>query len=224
MTLDEVIERHTKAAGGRRAIEAVHGLEIDFHLSEATFEADGVYRAERLGRMRVDVFMDGVRVFSEGFDGRQAWQLPRGEEHGSPGSPAGARALLRGIEHQLYGLHELGSRGHQLDLEGRESMEELDYWVIRIVHDDGQMLWRYVNATTWRIERGREHKALHPDVDPTETTVETRFSDFRDAGGGLLRPFHETQVDLSSGRQLQATSVRQIQINPEFAPGLFDLP
>jgi len=224
MKLDQLLEHHVNAIGGYAAVEGVNSIQIEFHLVEPEFAVDGIYAATRDGRMRVDIFADNVRVFSEGYDGARGWQLPQDAEHGSPTSPAGTRALQHGIENQLFGLHELSVRGHRLELVGLETIDNSEFYVIKVAFADGHTLWRYVNAANWLIERSRERKALHPDVDPTETTIETRFSDFREVGDDLLRAFYEMQVDLSTEQTLQTTAVRQMTINPAFAPDFFECP
>ena len=45
LTLDQVIERNTKAMGGRAAIEAVKSIQVDLHIVDPGFEVDGTYRA-----------------------------------------------------------------------------------------------------------------------------------------------------------------------------------
>jgi hypothetical protein len=74
VTLDEVIARNTRAIGGRAAIEAIQAIEIELHITDPTFEVDGIYRAARPGRMRIDVSAGGKHVFTEAFDGKRAWQ------------------------------------------------------------------------------------------------------------------------------------------------------
>jgi hypothetical protein len=69
LTLDDVIERNTKAMGGRAAIEAVKSIRFDLHIVDPGFEVDGTYRAARPGRMRIDAMMGGKHVFTEAFDG-----------------------------------------------------------------------------------------------------------------------------------------------------------
>jgi hypothetical protein len=49
--------------GGRVAIEAIHGLEVSFRIKDPGFEVDGIYHAARPGRMRLDIFADGKRIF-----------------------------------------------------------------------------------------------------------------------------------------------------------------
>jgi len=223
LNLDTVIENHTLAIGGYKAVENLQCIQIHFHVIEPTFEVDGIYAADRHGRMRVDIYAGDVRVFSEGYDGTSGWQLPKNAQSGIPTSPAGTKALLHGIENHLYGLHEFQSRGHKLELTGEEVIDGTKHHVIRITYKDGNETWRYVNFPNWLIKRIRERKAIHPDVDPTETVLETRLSDFRKTDD-VLRPFHEVQMDLSTNQVVQTTQVKELKINPTFNSERFDCP
>lgn len=223
MKLERIIENHTRTIGGRDAVEAVFALRINFHLTESTFAVDGVYAASRSGRMRVDIFADETRVFTEGFDGQSGWQLPQDAAHCLPTSPEGTAALLHGIEKQLYGLHELEARGHQLKAAGQVTVGDAAYETVDVHFADGHTLKLFISRDTWRIERSQEHKALHPDLDATQLILETRYFDFRPVGR-LLRPFRDEQVNLSSGQVMQSTIVRAVEINPTLAPRHFDCP
>ena len=223
MNLDTVIKSHTHAIGGYAAVENLQSIQTHFHLVEPKFEVDGIYAADRKGSMRVDIYAGDVRVFSEGYDGASGWQLPQNAQSGISTSPAGTRALLHGIENQLYGLHEFQSRGHKLELTGEEVIDDTTYHLIKITYQDGNEIWRYVNATSWLVERTRERKALHPDVDPIETVLETRLSDFRKTDG-ILRAFHEEQVDMSTNQVVQTTHVKELMVNPILNIGFFDCP
>jgi len=75
LTVDDVIERNTSAMGGRAAIEAIHSIEINLHITDPGFQVDGIYRAARPGRMRIDVQTGGKHVFTEAFDGRQGMAI-----------------------------------------------------------------------------------------------------------------------------------------------------
>ncbi len=61
-TVDEVIERHTKAMGGRAAIEAIQSIEFNLHITDPKFEVDVTYFAARPGKMRIDVNAGGEHV------------------------------------------------------------------------------------------------------------------------------------------------------------------
>jgi hypothetical protein len=95
-TVDEVIERHTKAMGGRAAIEAIQSIEFDLHITDPKFEVDGTYFAVRPGKMKIDVNAGGEHVFTEAFDGQKGWQWEgKGTVHKAATEKATASAPAR---------------------------------------------------------------------------------------------------------------------------------
>jgi hypothetical protein len=200
-TVDEVIERNTQAMGGRVAIEAVKSIEVDLYIVDPDFEVDGKYRAARPGRMR-QWKGEGVAIQEE--------------------SPKATAALRHGVElpGKLIGLHELRQRGRRVDLAGRERDNGTDYYVLRITLNDGYTTRLYVDPKTWLITQRRDVRSLHPDIDPTPTTIESSFSDFRKVNG-VLFAFASKDTDLATGKVLETTRVRSIKVNPQFNTAIF---
>ena len=220
LTVDQVIERNAQAMGGRAAIEAVQSIEVDLHIVDPDFEVDGKYRAARTGRMRIDVLAGGKHVYTEAFDGDDGWQW-KGTAI-EKASAKGAAALRHGVElpGKLFGLHELRQRGHRVDLAKREAIDGTNYYSLRITLSDGYTTTLYVDPTSWLITRRRDVRPLHVDVDPTPTTIESRFSDFRNVDG-VLFAFVSTDADLATGKILETTSVRSVKLNPQFDASIF---
>ncbi len=223
LSLADVLRRHSQAMGGRKAIERVRSVEIDLHIVGQGFEVDGRYRADRQGRMRIDVLDGGQRVFTEAYDGREAWQQGETGSQAQVQGPAGAAALRHGIEWNLFGLHELAARGHKLELLPCRSLDGVEYYVVRVVLSDGFASERYIDPASWLVTRVRETRALHPDVDPKPVTLETRISDFRRVGG-VLRGFRSEQSDVDSGKLLETVTLKDVQVNRSFAAPLFQRP
>lgn len=223
LTLDDIIAHNTEAMGGRDRIESVQTLEVTLHIKDPNFEVNGVYHAARPGRMRIDIFDDGKRVYMERFDGARGWQWNGKEEKEEGVVPTAA--LRHGVElpGNLFGLHELQKRGHRLELAGREKVDGTDYYVVRVVFADGYESSLYVDSQTWRITRRREVRALHPDVDPTKTTIESRKSDWRRVDG-LWFTFASEDVDLNTGKVLETAWVKEIKVNPTIDPAIFSKP
>jgi hypothetical protein len=221
LTVDDVIDRNTKAMGGSRAIEAVRSIEIDLHIVDPSFEVDGTYRAMRPGRMRIDVQAGGKQAFTEAFDGQQGWQS-HDQNEPAPASPKAAAALRHGVElpGKLFGLHEMKQRGHKIDLVGRETVDGIDYYVLRLTFGDGYTTSLYVDPQSWLITRRRDVRPLHVDVDPTPTTIEQRISDFREVAG-VRFAFASTEIDLKTGKQLESTKVGSIKVNPPIDESIF---
>ena len=220
LTLDDVIARNTEAMGGRDRIESVRTLEVRLHIKDPGFEVDGIYHAARPGRMRIDILDQGKRVYMERFDGAKGWQWNGKEEKEEGAVPTAA--LRHGVElpGNLFGLHELQKRGHRLELAGGEKVDGMDYDVLRVVFADGYQSSLYVDTQTWRITRRRELRALHPDVDPTKTTIESRKSDWRQVDGFWFA-FASEDVDLNTGKVLESATLKEIKVNPTIDPAIF---
>jgi hypothetical protein len=221
-TVDDVIERNAQAMGGRAAIEAVKAIEVDLRIVDPDFEVDGKYRAAWPGRMRIDVIAAGKHVYTEAFDGNHGWQWKGEGATIQEESPKATAALRHGLElpGKLVGLHELRQRGHRVDLAGREKIDGTDYYALRVRLNDGYTTTLYVDPKTWLITQRRDVRPLHFDVDPTATTIESRFTDFRKVNG-VLFSFGSTDIDVATGKVLETTSVRSIKVNPQFNPAIF---
>jgi hypothetical protein len=224
LTLDDVIARNTKAMGGREALEAVNSIEVDLHITDPGFEVDGIYHAARPGRMRIDVRAGGGRVFTEAFDGRNGWEWD-GKGDRKPTSPKGAAALRHGVElpGKIFGLQELQRRGNKIELVGRERVEGVDYYVLRLTLSDGYVTSLYIDPQSWLIIRRRDVRPLHVDIDPTPTTIEQRSSDFH-AIAGVQFAFATTEIDLKTGKELERTKINGIKINPPIDQSIFERP
>src|SRR5260370_42323618 len=96
LTVDEVIERNTAATGGRAAIEAIHSIEVNLHISDPGSEVGGVYYATRPGKMRIDVSVAGKHALTEACDGQPGWEW-NGKESKTTSTPA-TSALQHGVE------------------------------------------------------------------------------------------------------------------------------
>jgi hypothetical protein len=219
--LEAIVARHVAARGGQASIESVAAFEAGIRIVEPTFEVDGSYVATRDGRMRIDILSEGRRVFTEALDRHRAWTWSP-EAGVREGTAQAAAALRHGIElpFKLFGLHEVRGRGHRLELVGREELSGTKYDVLRLTLDDGFETLYYVNVATGLIDRDRQLRALHVDVDPTPEWIETTYEDYRPVAG-VLFPHRQVERQLASGRVLSTVTLREIRINPPLEPSRF---
>lgn len=223
MDLDQLLTAHTEAVGGADATENVSVIEVDLRIEEPTFTVTGSYTATRDGRMRIDVFADNQRVFTEAYDGKSGWQLLQDQSSASDMSAEGEVAVIHGIHNNIFGLHELAALGYNLTLLGRESVDDTDYWMVDSVSADGFLKRYYINAGTFLIERTREESALHPDMDAETKRFETLHFDYREVSGRLFS-FGDKKTDRESGDVVQSTTVVRFVVNPEIDFTIFDRP
>ena len=222
-SLDQVVKKNANATGGRDAIEAVKSIEVDLHIVDPGFAADGIYRATRTGKMRIDVMIAGEHVFTEACNGTRGWEWS-GKGEAVDCSAAATVALRHGVElpGKLFGLHEMQARGHGVELLTNQQIEGNDYHVLRLAFADGYSTSLYVDTKSGLITRRREVRALHVDIDPPPTTIETLSSDFRKIAG-VMFSFSNVEVDLKSGKVLERTTVRSVKVNPVFNERIFDV-
>jgi len=222
--LDALVARNTSARGGAAAIEAVSTFEAEVHIVEADFAVDGRYVATRDGRMRIDILADGERVFTEALGHERAWSWSPGDGV-APASEHGRAALRHGIEFpfKLFGLHEMAGRGHRLEAVGRERVGDTEYDVLRLTLDDGFETRYYLNPESGLIERERQHRALHVDVDPAPVWIETEYCDWRRVGG-VLFPHRTVERDLATGKVLATVTTRAIRLNTASPDERFEAP
>ncbi len=222
--LDDIVARHVSARGGVAAIEAVRVFETDIEITEPSFTVDGAYIATRDGSMRVDISADGERVFTEALDSGRAWSWSLGEGV-KEGTAQGAAALRHGIDlpFKLFGLHEMSAQGHRLELAGSETIGGIDYHVLKLTLADGFESLYFINAATGLIERDRQRRALHVDVDPAPVWIETSYEDYR-VVDGVQFAHRQVERELAGGKLLSTVTIRAIRINPPVAAGRFAPP
>ena len=222
LTLDQLIDRNVQAVGGRAAIEAVRSIKLALHIVDPDFEVDATYYAARPGRMRIDITAGGKVVYAEAFNGSRAWQW-KGKGEPVEESKTATGALRHGIElpGKLFGSHEVQGRGNKLAVVGRKSVDDIDYYVLRLTFSDGASTTLYLDPKTWLVTRRRDVRPLHPDMDPTPTTIETKMTDFRKVDN-VVFSFESTDTDLKTGKALEKVTVREITLNPPVPKNFFD--
>jgi len=178
ITLDEIISRTTAAVGGAEPLRQLRNIRLIAEWTENGTAFRGDYRATRDGRMRIDVYVDGNRVFGEGIDRTGAW-----EQRGPTAAPtavgeAARNALAHGIAYRFDGIWFAREQGTSVTHEGVEVVNGVAYQVMKLRFADGFETYFYVNPRSWLIERQRDRRAYHPSNDPTVIRVESVYEAF----------------------------------------------
>ena len=198
-------------------------MQIDLTMQDGGSSMHAAYRVTRDGRMRIDIMQKGVRVYTEAYDGHSGWDL--GADGGTPRADPHGDALWHGTQFpgNIFSLGDMKAAGHRLDYMGREELDGVRYYVLKLTLSDGFETYRYVNPDTWLIDRGRDFRAFHPALNSQKTWVETRWSDYRSVDGSLYA-FKSVNIDLNTGKELAVTGVTAIKVNPTIDSRLFVAP
>ncbi len=221
LSLEQVIERHTRARGGAAALDQVKSCAVALEITEGGSTVRARYRASLTPRMRIDVFAGDKRVWSEGLDAAGAWTWPGDKPAAGSSSADGAKALMHGIHFNLLGLHAFPAHGHKLTLAGRETVAGVNYYVIQVDMADGFQTFRYIDPVSWQVGRERDVRAIHPDLDAKKKLLEQVMEDYRPVEGVMVS-FRSNQVDVAAGKVLQTTLLTSQRFNPPGADEAVD--
>ena len=213
ISFDDLIACNDAAVGGD-ALRQIQQVEYDLHIKEPAFEVEGTYVANRAGTARIDIFADGERVFSEGWDGETGWQQPQGETTPQPTSAEGGAALRHGLEQpgHLWTLRDMPRHGHTLR-EDTTAVAEDGERIAHLTLADGFETWYGLDTETCLITRKRNFRAFHPDVDSTQTWIESHFADHR-TQDGVTRAWTSHTLDLATGDTIATTQILAVRTTP----------
>jgi hypothetical protein len=217
LSLDQVIERHTQARGGKARLDRVQAQAVDMQIMEKGKVIQARYRCDKSPAYRIDIYDGGKHAFCEGLDAQGTWIWPGDQPQARQGIEDGKRAGLEGIQFNLYGLHAFPALGNRLSLDGREEIAGVNYYVVRVDLKYGDPAFLYIDPQNWMIARRREIRAFHPDMDNSKRHLESQFTDFRDVDG-VMSSFLQHQVDLATGAITQVTIIDKMTNNLTFRP------
>lgn len=208
--LEQILACNDQAVGGDR-MRDLRALEYQLTIQEPGFAVKGIYKAERSGEMRIDVFDGDRRVFSEWLTDGAAWQLTADAKEPARATAEGTAALRHGLERpgRFWTLADMSARGHVVELVERERIGGVDEFVLKLTLDDGFETWLWVNAESCLVERSRNYRAFHPDSDPEKIWTETVYDQFERVDGLMIARRTRT-IDLASGETLGTTEVTRI--------------
>lgn len=220
---EQILAANDAAQNGSRDTSGIHAMQIDLTMHDGSSTFDAVYKVTRDGRMRIDIIVGGRRVYTEAYDGRDGWDLAA--DGTAAVTDPNAATLWHGTQFpgNIFSLREEIANGNEVKYVGRENIDGIDYYALKITLRDGFVTYRYINPDNWLIERGRDFRAFHPAVNEKKTWIETVWSDYRPLDG-VQRSYLSVNTDLVTGRWQATNTVNVIRINPEFDPSIFVRP
>lgn len=222
LDLNTILARNAAAHGGE-AFESLHAVRLQAQITEPAFQVTGDYVAMRDDRMRVDIFAEGERVFTEALGPEGGWQRG-GDDSPTKGVNAeGEGVLRRGLIAKLYPLARWPEHGFVLEYAGEVPDGSGRAHAIDVTGPTGFHRRLLIDPHSFRLIAARETSALHPDLDPTKSAVETRFEDYRWVDG-ILISHRSVKRDVDTDAQLQEVVILDAQVNPVLDPRHFEPP
>ncbi len=220
LSLDEILERHVQAVGGRDKINAVHSVVQHLEYREGTFVIPDAF----IARMRpyyktIGDPKDKTIDINEGYDG-SAW-----EYYADPGVVirtvgAAAAATRHGTE-IIDSLVEAKTLGTRIELAGQDTFAKMPAYKLHVTLADGFEKEMFIDPTSFLIVGDRRSAPIH--AFGTAVRSENRIGDYRPVNG-VLFPFSIKEVEIATGRELNSNTIQSIVVNEPLDRAFFSPP
>jgi outer membrane lipoprotein-sorting protein len=179
-TLDEILDQHFAAQGGRDKLAAVQSAKITLRQQAGGQEVPLTMYWKRPNKMRMEITYQGM-VGIQAYDGASAWQvmpfLGKTDPEGMTGDDLKAveeQADL--IEGPLFNWKE---KGNTVELLGKESVEGTEAWKLRLTSKSGDVTYYYFDVESM-LQIRAEGKRKRGDQ---EIEFESSLGDYKEVGG-----------------------------------------
>lgn len=219
--VDTIIARHIEARGGAAAIRAINSLVFDhgaYSEPGYTGSGDAVMMIMR-PYLKLVGHPERDQDFMEGYDGA-AWEWYRdpGIVLRTTGDAAAAGRHNTDVEGPFL---DYAAKGHRVELIGEETIDGHRTYEVRLTMMDGYETDYFIDRRSYMIIASRHTASVH--AFGARVASETRFDDFRRVAG-VLFPFRSSEVEIATGRELNAMQWGTIEANREIPVAWFSPP
>jgi hypothetical protein len=219
-TVDQIIERHLQALGGRDKIDAVHSVvEHLVYREGAHVNPNALIVRMRPYYKTIGDPKDKTKEINEGYDG-SAWEYYRDPGVVIRTVDSAAAATRHGTEiiDSLAGSKVLGTR---IEMLGAETFAGKPAYKLHLTLADGYEEDLFIDQQSFMIIGNRRSAPIHAFGAPVRS--ENRIGDYRPVNG-VLFPYSVTEVEIATGKELNSNMVQSIVVNKEFDPSFFSPP
>lgn len=218
---DTIIARHIDARGGGAALRAIRSLAFtQGRYSEPGYESDGKAEMRLMRPYHKLVGNPSLNPdFMEGYDG-EAWEWFK-----DPGivirTTSAASEAIRHYADVEGPFLDYRAKGSTAELLGTEAIDGKPAYKVRLTMMDGYTTDSFFDAKTYMLVASRHTAAVHAFGTPVSS--QTRFADFRKVAG-VLFPFRSEEVEIATGKKLNAMQWGRIEANSSIPAAWFSPP
>jgi outer membrane lipoprotein-sorting protein len=216
-SVDDLIKKNMDAHGGAQRLKAIKSTKAAGKIQMQGINAPVTIITKRPNFARVEINLQ-IGPYIEAFDGQTAWRVnPLTGSH-APETISGeeAKDILETADMEGP-LVDYRRKGHKLELAGREKVEGVDTYKLKLTLKSGEVKYIYLNTRT-HLEVKQTTRRLDHGV---EIEVETYYGDYKPVDGILIAHSYEARV---GGQTVQITTIEKIEINSHIDDDIFKMP
>ena len=218
-TVDEILARHFEAQGGLDKLKALESRRISGTMMMGPgMEAPLVIEQKRPGKRRVEFTVQGMTGV-QAFDGERAWALMPFMGKKDPEYASDEDSKNEREDADFDGpLMDYKTKGHTVELAGKEAVEGADAWKVKVTKKNGEVSHYFIDTETYLLVK-QEGKMKRRD---TEFDSETYFSDYKEVDGYMVP--HVMEQGAKGMEQRQKISFSKVEINVKLDDSRFVMP
>ncbi len=214
LTLDDIINNHIEALGGRERLQSVHSMKMTGLHFYRGLESSLTILSKRPNLFRVEIANEnGRQVYI--FDGENARELT-GEAQ-ARGIRDPRIRIFMDINDDFEGaLVGYKAKGHKVELAGMENIDGNEAYKLHISLSNGRIEDWYIDRSSFRlIKRSTTFKRRD-----REFKHDLFFMDYKKVSGLMIPHYLERVYEPHYVRGYEIT---KIEINPDLETGLFQV-
>jgi outer membrane lipoprotein-sorting protein len=214
-TAEEIVANNLKAKGGVEKLKSISSVKMTGRMMAQGREMPMTVYSRRPNLLRQDIKLP-VGSVVQAFDGTTAWVIPPGEENAREVTGPQAEGARKNSEFDSP-LLDYASKGHKLELVGREKVGAADVYHLRLIKKDGAVEHYYIDTTT-NLEVKRTAEV---DAGGATQVLESELSNYKTVEGMMVP---HTIKQSMGGMPVSQMTIDSIVFNGPMDDSLFKMP
>ena len=218
-TADEIIAKNIQARGGADKLKSVKSIKSTATMAMGPgMEAPGVLIQKRENLARLEFTIQGLTAV-QAYDGKNGWQVMPFMGKKDPELMSADEAKEIEETADMDGpLMDYKSKGHQVELLGKEKVEGTDAYKLKVSLKNGDVQTVYIDADSF-LEIKEETKRT---VRGSEQVFESAIGDYKEVGG-IIFPF-AVESGVKGSSQKQKLTITKLELNVAADDSIFKMP
>lgn len=218
-TVDEIIAKNVQARGGAEKLKGVQSVKSAVTMEMGPgMEAPATLIQKRPGLARLEFTVQGLTGV-QAYDGTNAWQVMpfMGKKDPELASADEAKEMeeMSDIDGPLV---DYKTKGHQVELLGKEKIEGTDAYKLKITLKNGDVITTYIDSDSFLEIKGETKRTVRG----TEQVFESSIGDYKEVNG-IMFPFAIESSVKGSPQKVKYT-ITKIELNVPVDDAIFKMP
>lgn len=216
ISVDELIEKHIAATGGRAALEKVQTMVMTGSFELPAMGASGAIavHAKAPNKRLAVINVDGFGEIFQGFDGERGFSVsPMGSVDFTGQMLEDARR--DSMMHPELHWKELYSK---IEVKGKGKVGERDAWIVAMTPEKGNPTTAWFDAESFLLLKTSGVRI----TDQGEAEITTEFSDFREVPGAGVKLAHQMKQVIPVGEIIMRFN--DVKVNVDIDDAKFKKP